>query len=270
MRFAITDNERSLPLPGVVGACPVCGSPVIAKCGSVRVHHWAHRGERDCDDWWEPETEWHRAWKMNFPSDWQEVIRYAASGERHIADVRTADGLTIEFQRSHLRPEERAARESFYGDMVWVVDGLRLRRDLPRFKESFSSLRLAKDPGVYLHHFPEEMFPENWLTCSAPVFFDFGCATSVDDPEATVEQHLWCLLPQRFGREAVVLKMPREQFIRVARERAKGWLDQILLLRVKEYLERRAPGAQPAKLSSENLMRELVRRNTARRRMRRF
>ncbi|MBH5371011.1 competence protein CoiA family protein [Bradyrhizobium glycinis] len=45
------------------GTCPVCTGEVIAKCGSYRVSHWAHRGIRDCDSWAERETEWHRAWK---------------------------------------------------------------------------------------------------------------------------------------------------------------------------------------------------------------
>ncbi len=94
---------------------------MIAKCGTQRVHHWAHRGERACDAWWEPETPWHRDWKSRFPADWREVIRFSQSGEKHIADVRTEHGLTIEFQHSHLKPDERAAREAFYGNMMWVV-----------------------------------------------------------------------------------------------------------------------------------------------------
>src|SRR4030095_12105852 len=106
---------------------------MIANCGEVRVWHWAHRGKRTCDRWWEPETEWHRAWKDNFPRDWQEHIHHDPSGEKHIAAVRTGPGLIIEFQHSHLDPQERAARERFYGNMAWVVDGTRLKKDYPRF-----------------------------------------------------------------------------------------------------------------------------------------
>jgi hypothetical protein len=34
------------------------------------------------------------------------------------------------------KAEERAAREGFYGNMVWVADGTRLQRDFPRFEET--------------------------------------------------------------------------------------------------------------------------------------
>lgn len=142
MRLAIVDNQRTEAFAGLVGSCPSCGAPVVAKCGSQRVHHWAHRGARTCDHWWEPETAWHRARKLQFPEAWQETIRHeGVTGEKHIADVQTPQGLTIEFQHSHSRAVERASREAFYGDMVWVVDGRRLQRDLPRFNAGARELR---------------------------------------------------------------------------------------------------------------------------------
>ena len=121
MQYALVGDERREGEPGLAGVCPVCGSPVLPRCGEVRVRHWAHRGRRDCDTWWEPETVWHRRWKNRFPKDWQEVIGYDDTGEQHRADVKTENDLVIEFQHSHLDPKERAARETFYGDMVWVV-----------------------------------------------------------------------------------------------------------------------------------------------------
>jgi len=48
--------------------CRRCNGEVIAKCGTHRVAHWAHRGMRDCDTWAEKETDWHRVWKNNFPA----------------------------------------------------------------------------------------------------------------------------------------------------------------------------------------------------------
>src|SRR5262249_50195279 len=88
----------------------------------IRVHHWAHQGTRTCDRWWEPETEWHRAWKNQFPKECQEKIHQSETGEKHIADVKTESGGILEFQRSHLHQDERKARENFYPKMVWVVD----------------------------------------------------------------------------------------------------------------------------------------------------
>lgn len=87
------------------GLCPYCGSEVIAKCGRIKIWHWAHKGMSSCDPWWENETEWHRTWKNHFPLEWQEQIaRDPISGETHIADVKTPHGLVIEFQHSSIDP----------------------------------------------------------------------------------------------------------------------------------------------------------------------
>ena len=42
MRFALIDKRRVEACPGLTGLCPNCGQKVIAKCGSQRIHHWAH------------------------------------------------------------------------------------------------------------------------------------------------------------------------------------------------------------------------------------
>lgn len=249
MRLANLNNERSPPSPGLKGACPACGEQVIAKCGDQRVHHWAHRGKRVCDRWWEPETEWHRNWKLNFPEEWQEVVlRDGQNGEKHIADVRTAHGLTIEFQHSNLRPEECIARETFHGKMVWVVDGLRLKRDLPRFVEGVRELRsVAGNDRVFMHRFPEELFPKTWLGRQAPVYFDFGTASA----GAPIERWLWCLLPQRDG-DAVIVRLAREEFVLAARE------DPMLLLGYSVQADVDRWLVEQRRRSQQNLLRELA------------
>lgn len=221
MRFAIVNNESTSPSPGLTGSCPACGAPVIAKCGTMRIHHWAHRGERVCDVWWEPRPEWHCGWQDRFPQHWQEVVRYAPSGEKHIADIHTERGLTIEFQYSHIRPEERAARESFYGNMAWVVSGARLRRDLPRFLEGRLSLQPVWQKGVYVAPFPHELFPRHWLDCTVPVFFDFGNAPGLTEMTAPLAGPLWCLLPARVCGMAVVVRVSRESLVQCAHERTQ-------------------------------------------------
>jgi len=70
MRFALLNNEPTEAKPGLKGFCRGCGQPVISKCGTVRVHHWAHQNNKMCDSWWERETPWHRSWKNNFPKHW--------------------------------------------------------------------------------------------------------------------------------------------------------------------------------------------------------
>lgn len=219
MRLALVNNERTLPTRGATGLCPVCSSEVIAKCGDVRIHHWAHRGERVCDHWWEPKTNWHYEWQGKFPLSWQERIQTSPTGERHVADVLTEHGLTLEFQYSHLNQAEIAAREAFYGDMLWVVSGARLQRDFPRFAKEMQE-RARSGRHAFLLHFPEEVFHLNWTRCSKPVFFDFdGAKTGFNAELAALTVPLWCLLPP-IGSRAVVLKISREDFVGAALGRA--------------------------------------------------
>lgn len=88
MKFALINDQKVVATTGAKGFCPSCGSALIAKCGEVNVNHWAHKGRRNCDPWWENESEWHRAWKDKFPIEWQEIIQHDNSGEKHIADVK--------------------------------------------------------------------------------------------------------------------------------------------------------------------------------------
>jgi len=125
MRYAIHEGSKSLPMPKKRGTCPYCHSEVIAKCGPRYIWHWAHVSEADCDPWWENETDWHREWKSYFPIECQEVIHHdPKTMEKHIADVKTKNGTIIEFQNSNMTLEELHSRESFYGKMFWIVNGL--------------------------------------------------------------------------------------------------------------------------------------------------
>jgi hypothetical protein len=133
---------------------------------------------RDCDTWAEKETDWHRAWKNNFPPECQEFVQHdEQSGEKHIADVRTPHGLVIEFQHSPLDPLERAARERFYGNMVWVVDGTRLQRTIHGLIEErvISGLRKFRDASSshplisafprcgFIVQYPSFLISEVWI-----------------------------------------------------------------------------------------------------------
>lgn len=173
MRFALIDNKPTEAASGLNGGvCPGCGAPVIAKCGTHKVHHWAHKGVKMCDNWWEPETEWHRAWKNNFPKEWQEIfLPDEQTGEKHIADVKTEHGLVIEFQHSHIKPEERISREKFYRNMVWIVDGTRLKYDLPRFLKGGKFGAIQLKPGIMHVEFADDFFHATgskvlFLSCS--------------------------------------------------------------------------------------------------------
>ena len=67
MIWALKERERIKAAPKKEAICPTCLKEVIAKCGRIKVWHWAHKSKLDCDSFSEPETEWHINWKNNFP-----------------------------------------------------------------------------------------------------------------------------------------------------------------------------------------------------------
>lgn len=144
MKFAIVDGIRALPQPKTTGMCPICDNKLISKCGNKLIWHWSHVSIKHCDSWWEPETQWHRNWKDNYPQEWQEIVQYDINtGEKHIADIKTPSGLVLEFQNSPMSFEELKQRESFYGNMIWVVNG-------SHFRDNFHIFHLLPDPECEL------------------------------------------------------------------------------------------------------------------------
>ena len=65
MQFALVNQVRSHAQKGLEGVCELCNSKVIAKCGSIVVHHWSHYNRKECDKWWEPETSVQSSHKPN-------------------------------------------------------------------------------------------------------------------------------------------------------------------------------------------------------------
>ena len=208
MRFALVDGQRREAESGLSGECDSCGSALVAKCGEVRVRHWAHRARRNCDPWWENETEWHRSWKARFPDDWQEVLHRAADGERHRADVKTAHGWALEFQHSYIKPEERRSREAFYAKLMWVVDGTRRKRDKAQFLKAFEeSTPLSRSSPMRRVWSGEGALLRDWVVSAAHVFFDFGD-----------EQKLWWLSPASDTTRAYVMPVSVSEFLEIHRQ----------------------------------------------------
>jgi competence protein CoiA len=140
MKFALVENKRLEAFPKGKGLCICCNNETIAKCGSKRIKHWAHKNLKHCDNWWENETEWHRQWKSYFPADWQEVVHFdTITGEKHIADVKTDKGFVIELQNSPISFEEMQSRETFYKKMLWIING-------KKFQNNFFFLGKLPDP----------------------------------------------------------------------------------------------------------------------------
>ncbi len=203
VKFALVNGQRQEAQPNLSGECPGCGRPMVAKCGEVRLRHWAHKGRLLCDPWWENETEWHRAWKDLFPVEWQEIVHLAGDGERHIADVKTGDGWVIEFQHSHIKPEERRSREAFYPKLIWVVDGTRRKRDRAQLTSAWKEGVSVVENSLLRKAFSDDCgLLREWAGRNAPIFFDLG------EMEA-----LWCLLAKSTNGSAYVHPVSRAQFI---------------------------------------------------------
>jgi len=115
------NNSRILPRKGALGYCPQCSNKVKAYCGEIYIHHWKHLFDLNCDKWKENETEWHRSWKNEFPEDWREIV-IERGHEKHRADIKTSNGLVVEFQNSSISIAAIREREDYYQDIVWVIN----------------------------------------------------------------------------------------------------------------------------------------------------
>lgn len=213
MKFAVVEGEKQEAQPGLAGECQACGSAAIAKCGKHRIWHWAHKGVRSCDPWWESETEWHRDWKGEFPKEWQEIIQAAENGEKHIADVKTGGGTVLEFQHSFLSEAERLSRELFYPKLVWVVDGRRRARDRAQFFASFGSI-LSRQPLIVSARASDSALLRDWKASRVPVYFDFG-ESDPSDPVRFEAPSLWRLNPNASTAGAYLSPVAKSYFIEV-------------------------------------------------------
>ncbi len=220
MKIALVGGIRCEAQPSLRGTCPACGDPMIAKCGEVRIRHWAHKSGSNCDRWWEPETEWHRAWKDKFPADWQEVVHTAGNGEKHIADVKTDHGWVIEFQHSPIKPDERRSRDTFYPKLVWVVDGTRRKTDREKFQNALNKGMPVGRNLRFRRVFSDKCkLLQEWAGSPAPIFFDFGGDV------------LWWLLYKRPDGAMYVAQFPRTEFIEIHLSQKSDYFAEL----VKEF-----------------------------------
>jgi competence protein CoiA len=203
MKFALVSGQRQEAQPNLAGKCQTCDQPMVAKCGEVRIWHWAHLGGRLCDPWWENETVWHRAWKNRFPIDWQEVVHYAETGEKHISDVNTDRGWIIEFQHSYLKPEERRSRDTFYRKLIWVVDGTRRKRDVAQLLNAWNEGAPMGANSLLRRAFSHNCtLLRDWAGGNTPIFFDLGEA-----------ERLWWLVATSTNGLAYLAPYSRAKFI---------------------------------------------------------
>lgn len=163
MLYAWVGDERQRATPKARGRCDACPTPMIAKCGTIKIWHWAHETLDHCDPWRQGETAWHLGWKARFPKDWTEraIVR---DGKKHVADVLLPTNKVIEFQHSSISAEEIVEREKFYRNILWVFDA-------SKAAEASRFVTYQKDGyWTFCWRHPRHSLRR----CALPVFVDLG------------------------------------------------------------------------------------------------
>lgn len=136
--------------------CPICGTEMIIKNGSIVRPHFAHKSLQNCDTFTHDMSDWHFGWQCGFESQYREVpieltllkSEYETAAYRcnfnmrnyelnyinplvpsitikHRADV-CINGYVIEFQHSPISNTEFNERCWFYNragyKVVWIFD----------------------------------------------------------------------------------------------------------------------------------------------------
>jgi len=156
-------GEKILPEKYGRAICSFCNGVVIAKCGEIVYHHWAHQSNKECDEWHEPESDWHLKWKSLFPKENVEVT-IKKNDKRHRADVVGNEGAVIELQHSPISPLVIRERENFYGNMLWIFD-LSLKQKHFEKKEPINEIEFS---------FKWQNPRRTLIACKKPFYFDFG------------------------------------------------------------------------------------------------
>lgn len=203
MQYSIVEGSRTPARPKMRGRCAFCNAETISRCGTKRAWHWSHKVKIDCDPWWETEIDWHRNWKSEFPEAWRETIVTGADGKKHVADVRSPKGFCVEFQHSYISAEKLDERERFHPKLVWVVDGLRLKRDRSTFfSHLYTKSPSRSRPQSFELNYRVPQIMKRWSDSRTHVYFDFG------------EQILWEMSPWRGNWQAFVSPVERTEFVK--------------------------------------------------------
>lgn len=191
MIWALVENEKIEAEPGKKGICPICGELVFSKCGEINIWHWSHYNNENCDPWYEPESFWHKHWKMTFGKDNAE-IGIEKEGKGHIADIRTNENVVIELQNSPISKPIIRIREEFYGErMLWLINGIEFWKNLTAKdfwidQDYIELMSLPRKPLHWTRSSPEikkgingEFFKwknprKSWEGVQRPLFIDFG------------------------------------------------------------------------------------------------
>lgn len=239
MKFALVDGIRTKPLKGLSGICQGCERPVVAKCGQIRRHHWAHESKQNCSYFRERETDWHRFWKDNFPEEWQEVLqRDEVTGEKHIADIQTDFEWTIEFQNSYISEDEKESRNDFYPNLVWVVNALKIKKAHKQLRDVKSVSEQIVEHKLFNVYWSKGLYDssrliDQWHTDKACVIFDYGNKEADDETDTN---WLWLLMP--YADYKFLVPIRKTYFIRLVKEGRFGGFNVVVKQEIGKALDK--------------------------------
>ncbi len=201
--------------------CPCCGKPMVARVGTERRPHWAHKSAERCDEWWEVESEWHIEWRKRFLDAAKPNVKIEVEhvlekdGSRHFSDVRIDDRLSIILRRARMDDAMKSERLSFFGDLIWLVQAKnseynRLIRQLNEF-ELHTAVGL-KDCNICVN--ADKSFFSSWKNARCLVVFDFRLASGSDSeklrvvvPGSGLSRNIVCLGVDDFVERIVTMGM---------------------------------------------------------------
>jgi competence CoiA-like predicted nuclease len=160
MIWATKNNKRIRASPKEKATCPLCNQEVIAKCGEIKIWHWAHKNKTDCE--FEPETKEHLNMKFFLKDKLPHLIIEYNLGFA-IADLYDKiDNVAIEVQHSPISKDKFLERTKNYSNngisVLWIFDNCLLKENCPEFlreahKLYFGRIYVYKKEKIYPVHF---------------------------------------------------------------------------------------------------------------------
>ena len=220
MKYALLNGQYVTATPHQKGAvCPLCLSEMVARCGTINVHHWAHKKGAHCDAWCEPDSEWRHRWLDSF-SGCSVEQKLEKGKEKHLIDVQTELGTNILLRRGRIKEAELAKMEDFFPNLVWIVDVGSSQRAADQFKKLYQDDDISHSfDNVWETSMGDKGLPSAWTSCRYPVFLDFSNAK--DLPEY-ISKYLWCLMPYEVNSlvyDRVLLRYTEEEMIEGLKKR---------------------------------------------------
>jgi len=152
MLLANKNNQRTRASPNSKAICPLCNEEVIAKCGEIKIWHWAHKVNFTCKEF-EPETERHIEMKLFFKDNFPNFeLEYNLGWA--IPDLFDKNRkIAIEVQHSRLSKEKFLERTINYRKngihVLWIFDCFLLKENVPDFLRKAHELYFGR---IYIYH----------------------------------------------------------------------------------------------------------------------